>query len=374
MGAPSLINQERLVFTMPPVEADGIALITSLAWATEVADGEVVGYVRLRAEDGKRFEFQLRAGEHTSEWSHERPDLKTKIRHRLAPVATSSPVVDPSGNFESHTFVAQFKFPEMIRVTGVEIEVAGIKNAPRLTLDVKRVSLLKNGVAEPLRGEWVEKLPAREGDPTNVANAASIGSGRWRLAAETEYLQIYENSHALPRAWLAIEEVVASEQDELAIIHTGKLPGGKAWDPLQTVLVETPTSSVFGASMVRGSADVTRHEPNRVDVKTASVGPAILVLSENHYPGWRAYVDGKSVDVIRVNYNLRGVAVPAGNHLVEFVYRPKSVLAGLAVSLLTLLSLLFWWSRARRRDFQPIFWDRGRAPRPPTPPPRDSLI
>lgn len=347
LGAPSLINQERLVFTMPPVEADGIALITSLAWATEVADGEVVGYVRLRAEDGKRFEFQLRAGEHTSEWSHERPDLKTKIRHRLAPVATSSPVVDPSGNFESHTFVAQFKFPEMIRVTGVEIEVAGIKNAPRLTLDVKRVSLLKNGVAEPLRGEWVEKLPAREGDPTNVANAASIGSGRWRLAAETEYLQIYENSHALPRAWLAIEEVVASEQDELAIIHTGKLPGGKAWDPLQTVLVETPTSSVFGASMVRGSADVTRHEPNRVDVKTASVGPAILVLSENHYPGWRAYVDGKSVDVIRVNYNLRGVAVPAGNHLVEFVYRPKSVLAGLAVSLLTLLSLLFWWSRAR---------------------------
>jgi uncharacterized membrane protein YfhO len=77
------------------------------------------------------------------------------------------------------------------------------------------------------------------------------------------------------------------------------------------------------------------------------VAPAILVLSENHYPGWRAYVDGKSVDVIRVNYNLRGVAVPAGNHLVEFVYRPKSVLAGLAVSLLTLLSLLFWWSRAR---------------------------
>jgi hypothetical protein len=347
LGAPSLIDQERLVFATPPVEANSIALITSLAWATEVADGEVVGYVRLRAEDGKRFEFQLRAGEHTSEWSHERPDLKTKIGHRLAPVATSSPVVDPSGNFESHTFVAQFKFPEMIRVTGGEIEVAGIKNAPRLTLDVKRVSLLKNGVAEPLRGDWVEKLPAREGDPTNVADAASIGSGRWRLVADAEYLQIYENSHALPRAWLANEEVVASEQDELAIIRSGKLPGGKAWDPLQTVLVEKPTSSVSGTSMVRGSADVTRHEPNRAEIKTASVAPAILVLSENHYPGWRAYVDGKSVDVIRVNYNLRGVAVPAGNHLVEFVYRPKSVLAGLAVSLLTLLSLLFWWSRAR---------------------------
>ena len=349
LGAPSLINQERLVFVMPPVEADSIALVTSLAWATNVADGEVVGYLRLRAEDGKRFEFQLRAGEHTSEWSHERPDLKTTIRHRLAPVATSSTVVDPSGNFESHTYVAQFKFPEMIRSTGGEIEVAGIKGAPQLTLDVKRVSLLRNGVAEPLRGDWIEKLPARddEGDLTNAADAASIGSGRWRLAAETEYLQIYENTHALPRVWLAIEEFVATEQAELEIIRTGKLPGGKSWDPLQTVLVNAPTKSVFGASMIRGSADVTRHEPNRVEVKTASVAPAILVLGENHYPGWRAYVDGKSVDVMRVNYNLRGVAVPAGNHLVEFVYRPKSVLAGLVISLLTVVLLLWWWSRAR---------------------------
>ena len=349
LGAPSLINQERLVFVMPPVEADSIALVTSLAWATNVADGEVVGYLRLRAEDGKRFEFQLRAGEHTSEWSHERPDLKTTIRHRLAPVATSSTVVDPSGNFESHTYVAQFKFPEMIRSTGGEIEVAGIKGAPQLTLDVKRVSLLRNGVAEPLRGDWIEKLPARddEGDLTNAADAASIGSGRWRLAAETEYLQIYENTHALPRVWLAIEEFVATEQAELEIIRTGKLPGGKSWDPLQTVLVNAPTKSVFGASMIRGSADVTRHEPNRVEVRTASVAPAILVLGENHYPGWRAYVDGKSVDVMRVNYNLRGVAVPAGNHLVEFVYRPKSVLAGLVISLLTVVLLLWWWSRAR---------------------------
>src|SRR4030095_7382876 len=350
LGVPSLINQERLVFAMPPVEANSIALVTSLAWAVNVGEGEVVGYVRLRTEDGKRLEFQLRAGEHTSEWSHDRPDLKPTIRHRLAPVATSSIVVDPSGNFESHTYVAQLKFPEMIRVTGGEIEVAGIKGAPQLTLDVKRVSLLKNGASEPLRGEWVEKLPAREGeaDLTNVGDAASIGSGRWQLAAETEYLQIYEKTHALPRAWLAIEEFVAKEQDELEIIRSGKLPSGKSWDPLQTVLVDTATTSVFGASMIRGSADVTRHEPNRVEVKTASVAPSILVLSENHYPGWRAYVDGKSVDVMRVNFNLRGVAVPAGNHVVAFVYRPKSVLFGLVISLLTLGLLVLWWLTFKR--------------------------
>jgi hypothetical protein len=349
LGAPSLLNRERLVFTTPPTEANGVALVTSLAWAADVKDGEVVGYVRLRTEEGKRLEFQLRAGEHTSEWSHDRPDLKSKIHHRRAPIATSSAVVDPSGNYESHTYVAQFSFPETVRVAGGEIEVAAIKGAPQLTLDVKRVSLLKDGAAEPLRGEWVEKLPAREGEvaSASASDSVSLGSGRWQLATETDYLQIYENTRALPRAWLAIEERVVSEPGELEIIRTGKLLEGKPWDPLQTVLVEAPTLSVFGASMIRGSAEVTRHEPNRVEVKTYSVAPSILVLSENHYPGWRAYVDGKSVEVIRANYNQRAVAVPAGNHLVEFVYRPKSVMLGLVISLLTLATLMLWWWQQR---------------------------
>ncbi len=357
LGAPSLVNGERLVFAMPPIEANSIALVTSLAWSANVKDGEVVGHVRLRTEEGKNFEFQLRAGEHTSEWSHDRPDLQSKILHRRAPVATSSTVVDPSGNFDSHTYVARFSFPETVRVAGCEIEVAAIKGVPTLTLDVKRVSLLKDGAPEPLRGEWVEKLPARTGEADSQTaggaeskgSTGSMGGGRWRLAAENDYLQIYENTRSLPRAWLATAELVATEQEELGVIRTGKLPSGPSWEPLQTALVEAPTGINLGKGATPGSAEVTRHEPNRVEVKTVSVTPAILVLSENHYPSWRAYVDGQPVEVMRVDYNLRGVAVPAGNHLVKFVYHPKSVLVGLVISLLALASLLLWASGVGRR-------------------------
>ena len=225
--------------------------------------------------------------------------------------------------------------------------MAAIQSAPKLILDVKRVSLLKDGAAEPLRSEWIEKLPAREGGAAeaNVTDATSFGSGRWRLAAETDYVQIYENTRALPRAWLANAELVSTEQDELGIIRSGQLPGGQSWEPLRTALVEAPTGITYGAGAISGSAEVTRHEPNRVAVKTDSASPAILVLSENHYPGWRATVDGTSVEVIRVDYNLRGVAVPAGTHLVEFIYRPKSLLLGLVISFLTLALLIWWWSR-----------------------------
>jgi hypothetical protein len=153
---------------------------------------------------------------------------------------------------------------------------------------------------------------------------------------------IYENTRSLPRAWLATAELVTPEQEELGIIRTGKLPSGQSWEPLQTALVEAPTGFNSGTGATPGSAEVTRHEPNRVEVKTVSTVPAILVLSENHYPGWRAYVDGGAVDILRVDYNLRGVKLPAGSHLVKFVYQPKSVLIGLIVSLLTLAWLLLW--------------------------------
>ena len=88
-----------------------------------------------------------------------------------------------------------------------------------------------------------------------------------------------------------------------------------------------------------GEAQITQYEPNRIEVSTKAGGPSILVLSENHYPGWHAYIDGHAVETLRVDYNLRGVSLPAGQHLVEFSYRPKSVLIGMAMSLFAIALL-----------------------------------
>ena len=173
-----------------------------------------------------------------------------------------------------------------------------------------------------------------------------MGGGRWRLVAESPYLMIYENSRALPRAWLATAEVVATEQEQLQVIRTGQLPGGSSWEPLRTALVEAPTGTNFADAETAGTAEVTRAEPNRIEVKTACVAPSLLVLSENNYPGWRVRVDGQSRGIRRVDYNLRGLAVPAGNHVIEFSYEPRSLRTGLVITLLTLAALVLW-SRGR---------------------------
>ncbi len=66
----------------------------------------------------------------------------------------------------------------------------------------------------------------------------------------------------------------------------------------------------------------------------------MLVLTDVHYPGWKARVDGRSVPLERVNYLLKGVPLAAGDHSVELRYEPASWRAGWIVSLLGCLILV----------------------------------
>jgi hypothetical protein len=373
LNVPSVGAGARLAFTLPPVEAERIALLTNLSWSVDVPDGTTVARVRLHTDAGKTFDFDLRAGEHTSEWAYDRADIRAQVRHRRAPVATSYAVEDEQGRYEGHTYFSSFSLPERAAINGGEIEVARVAHAPELLLSVLRASLLDeaSGKAFPLRREWIRKesaQPSASKDKTSVSaqgeqpatpqsqpqKSEGDGMQRWRRLARLGDVAIYENARVLPRAWLASGALVLGDEQMLEVIRTGRLPDGAEWNPRRTALVESPVD-FKQESAEDSSAHVllTRREPNRIEVKTASSAPAILVLSENHFPGWRAYSDGRAVETLRVDYGLRGVVLAAGEHTVEFVYRPKSVLLGLAVSLLTLVALLLWAARvvpAMRRE------------------------
>ena len=235
-------------------------------------DGTPVARIHLHAEDGRLFEFYLRSGEHTADWSHDRPDIQAQVRQRRPPVATSNLVEDQqAGRYEGHTYVAGFALPERSTLVGGDIELMDVVGAPQLSLSIQRLSLIDETEddALPLRADWIVKEPQGNSSGTDGSQLA-----HWRRLGETNVLVAFENTRALPRAWLASDARVMKEEEILGVIRSGKLPDGTAWDPLRTALVGAPLD-LHEASVADASsrAEVVAYEPNRVEIKTTSSEP-----------------------------------------------------------------------------------------------------
>ncbi|MBI2194538.1 MAG: hypothetical protein HYU36_21375 [Planctomycetes bacterium] len=78
-----------------------------------------------------------------------------------------------------------------------------------------------------------------------------------------------------------------------------------------------------------------RHAPHQVEIEVRG-GPAWVLLSDLHYPGWRAFVDGKAARIYPGQFLFRAVLSGPGDSTVQFVYEPQSFRLGLWLSLLGL--------------------------------------
>ncbi len=89
---------------------------------------------------------------------------------------------------------------------------------------------------------------------------------------------------------------------------------------------------------------LTAYAPEKLTYKSISQGERLAVFSEIYYPpakGWNVYIDGQLIPAafIKVNYLLRGLRVPAGEHTIEFRFEPRAVSTGETVALLSSLSI-----------------------------------
>jgi hypothetical protein len=160
--------------------------------------------------------------------------------------------------------------------------------------------------------------------------------------------RLYPNPSALPRAFVVDGQQVVEDGD--AALAAVTEPGFPARN---VAVTEERIEGVpeGAAEPALGSAQIVDYEPEQVVVETSAARRALLVLTDSWFPGWKAKVDGEDVPVERVDYVIRGVPIPAGDHRVEFTYEPASWRAGWIVSLLALLVILAaaWigWRRAR---------------------------
>ena len=185
-----------------------------------------------------------------------------------------------------------------------------------------------------------------------------------RLAYEGADARVYANEHALPRAFVVERQIVVPDAERAKEVVTERAFDGRRVAVTETSVPGLPRASVGGEP--GGSARVVQYEDERVRIEATTPRPALLILTDNYYPGWKAAVDGREAQVHRVDYLLRGVRLPAGAHTVEFRYEPASWTLGLLVSGLALGSMIVvcvvWWYRHRGAPIT----DRVAAPGPPT--------
>lgn len=92
-----------------------------------------------------------------------------------------------------------------------------------------------------------------------------------------------------------------------------------------------------GPTEVQHSVHCKSYTDNAFSYEVSTAENGILVLSEIWYPDWQVTIDGKPAELLRTNYSLRGVAVPAGRHVVAMEYHSAAFATGSMISLATLL-------------------------------------
>ena len=156
---------------------------------------------------------------------------------------------------------------------------------------------------------------------------------------------ILENRSALPRAFVPQRvEVVPSDDEELRKLARPE------FDPREVAYAETPVDL---PPQCRGTANIESEIPTRIVVAATMKTPGLLVLADRWDKGWRAYLNGKPVPILKTDYALRGVVLPAGSTRVEFRYQSATVTGAFVLAAGALLILAGWLVVAAWRRTDP---------------------
>jgi hypothetical protein len=127
---------------------------------------------------------------------------------------------------------------------------------------------------------------------------------------------LFEFTGALPRAKLYSNwQVNTNDADVL------KTLADLNFDPAKTVLIDTPSKDLPSTAATNdnaGTVEFSSYAPKHIVFAATNNAPAVLLLNDQYDPGWSVTVDGRPAELMRCNYLMRGVYLPAGAHMVVF--------------------------------------------------------
>jgi hypothetical protein len=146
------------------------------------------------------------------------------------------------------------------------------------------------------------------------------------------------NPHTLGNAWFVDDyKFVPNADEEIASMRN--------FQPEQTAIIDERFEEyVEGKDFEKdqsGSIILTEYQPNYLKYESQADSEQLAVFSEIYYDkGWKSFIDGEEVPHFRVNYVLRAMVVPAGEHTIEFKFEPQSYYLGNKISLASSILLI----------------------------------
>jgi len=151
---------------------------------------------------------------------------------------------------------------------------------------------------------------------------------------------IYENKLAKPRGRIVYDyEIVAQEAVQARLAASD-------YDGSQVFFAKEPPVKIREQRPPGEDVRILSEDDNEITYTFRSERPGYFVASETWYPGWKAWLDDQPVEILRANYAMRAVPIPAGEHRLRFFFDPPIYNVGLAIStagfliFLTLVSVI----------------------------------
>jgi uncharacterized membrane protein YfhO len=151
-----------------------------------------------------------------------------------------------------------------------------------------------------------------------------------KILTNSRYL-IYENMNVLPRAF-SVSTLIGVDKFETIKAALFNYQINPVTDAMVSVkdLQEIKTNR-----FTQGNVSLFDYTHRMVSLKTTFMEKGFVVLSDQYYPGWKAFIDKKPVKIYKTNGTMRGVIVPPGEHELVFQYWPRMLFILIGLSILT---------------------------------------
>jgi len=152
-------------------------------------------------------------------------------------------------------------------------------------------------------------------------------------------VKIYRNNTVMPRAYIVHRAEKIFQREKIFRRLKERRFNFRKSIVIEKDLPEKMLSCNNSPVSDHSSVKIVDYRPNRVELEATMENDGFLVLSDTYYPGWKAYVNDKQVEIYPTNYMLRSLYLTQGKHQIIFVYSPLSLKIGLGINLLALLGI-----------------------------------